>query len=507
MTTTDAELYYDPYDFEIDTDPYPIWRRLRDEAPLYYNEQLRLLRAEPLRRRRARRSSTGTPTSSGKGSILELIKADIEMPPGIDPLRGPAAPRPAPRPAVPGVHAEEDERHRAEGPGVLRPQPRSARRHRRLRLHRRPRRPDADAHDRHAPRHPRAGPGGDPRPDRRGPAARRGRRCPTCATRTSIASGDDLRRVHRLAGRAPVRRPHDRAAQRRVRGRDRRRAARSPATRSSTYVSLLAGAGNETTTRLIGWTGKVLAEHPDQRREIVEDRSLVPSAIEEILRYEAPSPVQARVRDRATSSYHGQTVPEGSVMVLLNGSANRDDRQLPRRRPLRHPPQDRPPPVSFGYGIHFCLGAALARLEGRVALDEVLNRFPEWEVDWDNAEQARTSHGPRLGEAAGHHRLMRKDDRHADGRHDPGEHRRPHGRAARHVREPRPGEVEGPGAQGRPQRRTASTSGSSRARRPRRRSAWPPPSAGREEEWGFNPGSLLRAAARAASTCTSGCAT
>ena len=81
------------------------------------------------------------------------------------------------------------------------------------------------------------------------------------------------------------------------------------------YVMLLAGAGNETTTRLIGWTGKLLAEHPDQRRAIVEDRSLIANAIEEILRYEAPSPVQARsvIRD---VEHHGQTVPEGSVMVL-----------------------------------------------------------------------------------------------------------------------------------------------------------------------------------------------
>src|SRR4051794_15208870 len=84
-----------------------------------------------------------------------------------------------------------------------------------------------------------------------------------------------------------------------------------------TYVNLIAGAGNETTNRLIGWTGKVLAEHPDQRREIVEDRSLVPHAIEELLRYEAPSPVQARYVARDVERYR-HVVPEGSVMVLLN---------------------------------------------------------------------------------------------------------------------------------------------------------------------------------------------
>ena len=151
---------------------------------------------------------------------------------------------------------------------------------------------------------------------------------------------------------------------------------------------LLAGAGNETTTRLIGWTGKLLAEHPDQRRELAADRSLVPQAIEEILRYEAPSPVQARTVNRDVE-YYGETVTEGSVMVLLNGSGNRDDRHFADgdrfdiHRTIDHH-------LSFGYGLHFCLGAALARLEGRVALDEVLQRWSDWDVDWDNAKQAHT---------------------------------------------------------------------------------------------------------------------
>ena len=155
------------------------------------------------------------------------------------------------------------------------------------------------------------------------------------------------------------------------------------------YVNLLAAAGNETTTRLIGWTGKVLADHPDQRREVAEDRSLVNSTIEEVLRFEAPSPVQARYVTKDVEHY-GQAVPAGSAMVLLTGSANRDERKFPDgdtfdiHRKIDHH-------VSFGYGIHFCLGAALARMEGRVALDEVLQRFPSWEVDWDNAVQARTS--------------------------------------------------------------------------------------------------------------------
>ena len=78
------------------------------------------------------------------------------------------------------------------------------------------------------------------------------------------------------------------------------------------YIMLLAGAGNETTTRLIGWTGKLLSEHPDQRRVIAADRTLVPQAIEEILRYEAPSPVQARTVQRDVE-YYGQTVRAGEI--------------------------------------------------------------------------------------------------------------------------------------------------------------------------------------------------
>ncbi len=156
-----------------------------------------------------------------------------------------------------------------------------------------------------------------------------------------------------------------------------------------TYVNVLAGAGNETTTRLIGWAGRVLADHPDQRRALVADRSLIANAIEELLRYEPPAPHVARYMTRDVEHY-GVTVPAGSIMMLLIGSANRDDRRFPdgdrfdiRREVGQH--------LTFGYGIHYCLGAALARLEGRVALDEVLQRFPEWQVDLDNARLSPTS--------------------------------------------------------------------------------------------------------------------
>lgn len=154
-------------------------------------------------------------------------------------------------------------------------------------------------------------------------------------------------------------------------------------------VGMLATAGNETTNKLIGWSGKLLAEHPDQRRAILADRSLIVPAIEEILRYEPPAPYCGRYVTRDFEAY-GQTVPAGSVMLFLIGAANRDERQfedpetfdIHRARKLN---------LGFGYGPHLCLGAALARVEGRIALDELLNRFPEWDIDEANATLIPTS--------------------------------------------------------------------------------------------------------------------
>ena len=161
------------------------------------------------------------------------------------------------------------------------------------------------------------------------------------------------------------------------------------------YIHLLSGAGNETVARFTGWAGATLAQFPDQRAKLVSRPDLIPNAIEEILRYEPPSMALARLVTKDVTWY-GDVVPEGSVMVVLTAATGRDQRQFSDPDPEtldveryidRH--------LSFGFGTHVCMGAALARLEGRIVVEEMLSRFPEWEVEWDGADIVHTGSSVR----------------------------------------------------------------------------------------------------------------
>jgi cytochrome P450 len=151
----------------------------------------------------------------------------------------------------------------------------------------------------------------------------------------------------------------------------------------------LAFAGHETVARLIANGVVALAWYPDQRRELVKDRQLLPNAVEEMLRWDAPSHYQGRWTSTDVT-LHDVTIPADQRVILITGAANHDDRvyEEPELFDLRRPIDNT---VSFGYGVHFCLGAALARLETRIAFDEFLDRFPDYEITESGVERMRAS--------------------------------------------------------------------------------------------------------------------
>jgi cytochrome P450 len=380
-----AEIYYDPYDFEIDTDPHPVWRRMRDEAPLYRNDRYEfwaLSRYEDV----AAGLVDWRTYSSARGTVLDFIRNGVKFPPGNvlfeDPPLHDAHRALLARLFTPRRIAELEPQVRAFCARSLDPLVGGDR---------------IDFIRDLGAQMPMRVIGmllGIPEDDQE--ALRDGYdtgldlesgKEPSANDRLAFAMGRfaeyiEWRRKHPsddlMTELLKARFVDDEGTERTLRDDE-----------LLGYVGLLAGAGNETTTRLIGWTAWLLDRFPDQRRAVVEDRRLVANAVEEILRYEAPSPVQARYVMRDVELY-GTTVPEGSTMLLLNGAANRDEREFEdadrldvRREKVHH--------LSFGHGIHFCLGASLARLEGCVALDELLARWPEWEIDRDAAVMAHTS--------------------------------------------------------------------------------------------------------------------
>jgi cytochrome P450 len=380
-----ADVYYDTYNVEINANPYPVYRRLREEAPLYYNDVhgfYALSRYEDVERGLLDASTY----TSGRGAIIEVIKANIEMPSGVlifeDPPTHTIHRRLLSRAFTPRRVAELEPKIRqfcaesldplvgsdgfdfiadfgAQMPmrviSMLLGIPES----------------DQEAIRDHTDANLRTNEG-EPMQVSDG-----------LVNSEIFADYIDWRATH----------PSDDIMTELLQAEfEDATGTRRNLTRDEllTYVNVVAGAGNETTTRLIGWFAKILAENPDQRAQLVEDRSLIPAAIEEVLRLEPPGPHVARYIVNEDLIVRGEKIPAESIMLFLLGAANRDDRRWPNgddfdihRKLERH--------LTFGNGIHLCLGAALARMEGQVALDEVLTRFPTWQVDLDQARLSPTS--------------------------------------------------------------------------------------------------------------------
>jgi cytochrome P450 len=155
------------------------------------------------------------------------------------------------------------------------------------------------------------------------------------------------------------------------------------------FFNLLATAGNETVTKLLATAFYWLARRPDQRGLLRQDPSLVPNAVEETLRFDPPSQYQGRTTTREVE-LHGRRIPKGAKVLLINAASGRDERKYPdpdrydvRRRFDQH--------LNFGHGRHVCLGKNLALLESRIALQEFLARFPDWEVPADGVERMHSS--------------------------------------------------------------------------------------------------------------------
>lgn len=149
------------------------------------------------------------------------------------------------------------------------------------------------------------------------------------------------------------------------------------------FASMLGGAGAETVTKLIGNAVVTFAEHPDQWQMLLEDRSKIPAAIEELLRWEAPAQYVVRYSTKEIE-LHGTSIPAGKPVMLVAGSANRDERAFTGADTFdierdRGEAQN----LGLGYGVHSCLGAALARMESAIALDRLLDFMPRYEIQHD----------------------------------------------------------------------------------------------------------------------------
>jgi len=379
VTTTTAGVYFDMYDRDLYASPYAMYRRLRDEAPLYYNEEYKFYavsRFDDV----ARVLSDRDVFISGKGGVYQFAAAGIEMPEGLfifeDPPGHPIHRRLVSRlftpkainrlePMITKLFHEHAEslvgRERFDYVkdfanylpisviGMLFGLPEKD--HKALR--------DTFHRTMHDGTQDRDG-------DALGGIAEVGGFFSEYLDYRAEHPTDDL-----MTELLNLEFEDQHGVQRRLRREE-----------LLTYLVLITGAGSDTTVNSIGWMGQLLGDHPDQRRMLVEDPSLITNAVEESLRYEPPSYHIARTV-AVDVELHGTTVPADSVIITLPGAANRDDRHYPDGDTFditRNVDQQ----FAFSFGPHFCLGASLARMETRIATEAMLQRFPDFTVDHDN---------------------------------------------------------------------------------------------------------------------------
>jgi cytochrome P450 len=382
-----SDLYWDPYDEDIERNPYEVWRRMRDEAPVYRNDKLDFYALTRFADVEAAHRDPQT-FSSARGTVLEIMGPDLSRTGQmifLDPPEHTSLRQLVSRAFTPRRVSELEGRVRELCAELLDPFVGA---------------PEFDYVEDfgdHLPSMVISSLLGLPREDQR-----EVRRMVDgifhiepgvgIVNDTSILAGVQVAEyvgVH-LAKRRDD--PRDDLLTALVEAEivdDHGAVRRMTEQETIEFTMLLFIAGTETVGRLLGWAAVVLAANPGQRKELAADSSLLPKAVEELLRLEAPSGIQGRWTMHDVE-LHDTLVPKDSKVLLLTSAAGRDERAFPDpdRFDIHRPGH---PHVSFGYGIHFCLGAALARLEGRVALEETLKRFPEWEVDHARAERLHTS--------------------------------------------------------------------------------------------------------------------
>jgi len=385
--TAPAPLYWDPFDTELDSDPYPVWRRLREHCPVYYNERYDFFALSRYADVEAAHRDAAT-FISGRGTVLELMGRDLS---GAGQMIFMDAPEHTSLRAL--VSRAFTPRHTAGLEDEIR-------------------RICAELLDSQAgrsgfdyvadfgaqlPSRVIATLVGVPPEDRE---EQRRNIDQVFHIEPGVGMINDISLSAQIALNTYLRRLVER---RRAEPADDLLSAlgqaeitdehgtvrRLSVDETAAFGNLLFSAGTETVGRLLGNAAVLLARYPDQRRLLVEDPALIPRAVEELLRFEPPSPVQGRWTTRPVER-HGVRIPAEAKVLLLTGSAGRDDRVVPdgdrfdvRREPHQH--------LSFGHGVHFCVGAALARLEGRIALEETLRRHPRWELDEGGVVRAHTS--------------------------------------------------------------------------------------------------------------------